>query len=105
MDVFDAAAKTPLFYAILYGHKDIVQLLLEKSAEITISFLQTAVISNHVDIVQVFLKHRNDLIVLDEKLKFTSMFLAVSKGYLDIFEVLLQYGAKIEYSPKEMMFY
>lgn len=101
VDDLDGVGKTPMFYAVFDGHKDVVQVLLQHSARVEVSFLQTAVVSNYVDVVEVLLKHKRDLIGLDETLKMTSMCFAVQKGYLDIADVLLQYGARVEYQERQ----
>lgn len=104
VNVGDDEGRTPIFYAMYYGHKDVVQLLLENAAEIQTSFLATAVVRNHIDVVEVLLKHHSDLIPQDDTQNQTSLLFAISKGYIDIAEVLLQHGARIEYLPQEKQY-
>ena len=93
--------RTPLHEAAMGGHRDIVQLLLEKNAEIetTDSFEQTplhlAATGGHRDIVQLLLE-KNAKIETRHNFGETPLHAAARPGYRDVVQLLLEKNAQIE---------
>ena len=97
--------RTPLHVAAEGGHRDVVQLLLEKNAEIETtddngwSPLHLAVQWDHIDVVQ-FLLEKNAEIEAKAKLGHTPLFLAVIRSQIEVVQLLLEKNAQIETTDK-----
>ncbi|KAJ2402045.1 phosphate system positive regulatory protein pho81 [Coemansia sp. RSA 2559] len=80
------------------GHKDIVLLLLESSAEMTANTqgmhpIHVAARSGNVEILRLLLKYGAPVDVIDKDLGWTPVFYAASEGHTDIIQTLLEAGA------------
>ncbi|KAJ1800362.1 phosphate system positive regulatory protein pho81 [Coemansia sp. RSA 2399] len=80
------------------GHKDIVLLLLESSAEMTANTqgmhpIHVAARSGNVEILRLLLKYGSPVDAIDKDLGWTPVFYAASEGHADIIQTLLEAGA------------
>ncbi|PQE05385.1 hypothetical protein CJF31_00011154 [Rutstroemia sp. NJR-2017a BVV2] len=100
-DPKDSYRRTPLHLASESGHLEIVQLLLDHSADIKAASkygstpLQLASRSGHLEIVQLLLDRGADIEAADENGS-TPLHLASGSSHLEIVQLLLDRGAYIE---------
>ena len=93
--------RTPLHFAARSGHRDIVDLLLEKNAQIEakdrdqITPLHLAARSGHRDIVDLLLE-KNAQIEAKDRDQITPLHFAARSGHRDIVDLLLEKNAQIE---------
>ncbi|KAL5349551.1 hypothetical protein ACLOAV_005846 [Pseudogymnoascus australis] len=92
--------RTPLFAASWKGNIDVVKVLLEHGADVTVANdnrvtpLNTASISGHVDVVKVLLEHKADVTVANDS-GWTPLNSASSNGHVDVVKVLLEHSADV----------
>jgi len=102
----DKQGKSPLFYAVEYGHADLVQLFLDRGADVQLesnngwTVLHSAVNSNKPDILKLILNHNNvdhkSIIDYQDKSKRTALHIAAFKSQPELVEVLINKGADIK---------
>jgi ankyrin repeat protein len=92
---------TPLQLAVLYGHGDIVRLLLENGAQASealydLSLLSLAISKGYYDIVALLLENGANVQTRNDGSGRGPLSLAILNGRLDVIELLLDYGAKAD---------
>nr|XP_018668743.1 ankyrin repeat domain-containing protein 17 isoform X3 [Ciona intestinalis] len=94
---------TPLTLACAGGHEDLVQLLIERGANIEhrdkkgFTPLILAATAGHVGAVQILLEANSDIEAQSERTKDTPLSLACSGGRLEVVELLLERSANKEH--------
>ncbi|OBT53419.1 hypothetical protein VE04_07004 [Pseudogymnoascus sp. 24MN13] len=92
--------RTPLYAASWKGNIDVVKVLLELGADVTVADsngetpLYVASHNGHVDVVKVLLEHGADVTVANIS-GWTPLNAASSYGHVDVVRVLLEYGADV----------
>jgi ankyrin repeat protein len=91
---------TPLLWAAMRGHKDIVELLLANKADVDAkanddtTSLESAAVFGHKDVVELLLANKAD-VNAKNNLGTTPLHAAADKGYVDIAKVLLANKADV----------
>jgi ankyrin repeat protein len=92
--------ETPLHWAALEGHNDLVELLLAHGADVNAkdngnyTALHEAALAGHNDLVELLLAHGADVNTKDKD-GFTALHDAAWHGYKDVVELLLAHGADV----------
>ena len=87
---------SPLHYASLCGHTDVVKLLIEYDAQIDVSAEVQVLVSLSCN-----MSHVHDSLMQDEEGScITALFLACQNGHKAVVELLIQKGANINYQDK-----
>ncbi|KAI7974824.1 hypothetical protein EIK77_004916 [Talaromyces pinophilus] len=91
---------TPLHYAIIYGHKEVVQYLLDQGAKVDVrdskigwSPLHFAAESGDQEIVRLLVGSGADVNQTDDKIGWGPLEVAVMNGHVEIFHFLVRNGA------------
>jgi len=91
--------KTPLIVAAEKGHKDIVQLLIDRGANVAGNhILIWAIENNHVDFAKLLIESGAKVNAKDIFGK-TPLSMAAKKGHKDIVELLIEQGANVDGDP------
>ena len=100
--------ETPLFVACKYGHSEIVRMLIEKGADVTItnthgeSPIFIASCRGFADIVEILLELSNPDVNLEKLLNgATPLFVACQNGHCDVVKLLLEKGKAYVDKPRK----
>jgi ankyrin repeat protein len=94
----DINGKTPLYWAVDKRNQQIINLLLDYGAELTIhSALLHAIDSNFLDMVQLLVEREAPVNVVSSETPLTR---AIRRGYLDIAKYLIESGADVNLADK-----
>ncbi|MFH4979103.1 hypothetical protein AB6A40_005812 [Gnathostoma spinigerum] len=102
----DCDGWTALLNAAHEGHDEIVQILIDMGAVVDYpdmmgwSPLMWAVYKNHLACVELLLNHHAHVNVIDEEDGLTPLIIASARGYADIIEKLLLFGAQVNACDK-----
>ncbi len=105
-DVDGECDATPLLLAAEYGHKEIVDLLIEKGANVNTvcvdnhSALYYAAQNGHIEIVKTLIDKGADVNLLSKDEVSTAILAALYKGQTEVVKLLLEVGADIHLSHK-----
>lgn len=104
----DDAGRTPLYWAVMRGHKNMVKLLLDNGAnmkskyEDRMTVLHMAARQGHTEIVELLLASKANVKAKTIH-KRTPLHLAAEFGYMDIVKLLLDSGANIQAKDHDEM--
>jgi ankyrin repeat protein len=94
----DINGKTPLYWAVDKRNQQIINVLLDYGAELTIhSALLHAIDSNFLDMVQLLVEREAPVNVVSSETPLTR---AIRRGYLDIAKYLIESGADVNLADK-----
>jgi ankyrin repeat protein len=101
----DESHESPLLNACLYGHKDVVSLLIKHKAKITINSgehtaLLNAAAAGHVDILKMLIEHANPK--FNDCMMANAVWAAISYKQIESLKYLLSKGAPLEGSGSNM---
>jgi ankyrin repeat protein len=94
----DTNGCTPLFNAALYGHDDVVELLLANKADVnakTRAGLTPLMFAVHTNIARLLLDRGADVNARDNRSRWTALHLAAAFGRTNMVELLLANGADV----------
>jgi serine/threonine-protein phosphatase 6 regulatory ankyrin repeat subunit B len=88
--------KTPIYYACLKGHTDIVQILLDNNCDIQGGAIHGACEGGYKDIVEILIKHNVDINQCGGIWNETPMYHACLNGHIDVILILLDNNCDME---------
>lgn len=97
----DRDGLTPLIWAAIQGHEEIVRLLLERGGDLEArnhngdTALMWASLMGHKDVVELILDHGANADVSEPKSGATALMAAAARGNADVAQVLVEKGASI----------
>jgi ankyrin repeat protein len=86
---------TPIYYACLKGHTDVVQILLDNNCDIPGGAINVACEGGYKDIVEILIKHNVDINFSSGVLDRTPIYFACLKGHTDVVQILLDNNCDI----------
>ncbi|MGB6065920.1 MAG: ankyrin repeat domain-containing protein [Desulfomonilaceae bacterium] len=102
----DQDGLTPLIWAAIQGHEEVVRVLLEQGAALEAknnngdTALMWASVMGHKEVVELLLGHGANADLSEPKSGVTALMAAAAEGHTDVVEVLLEKGAAVNVSDR-----